>query len=483
MVYLYFFVVSFFIIPSGDDYFWWGEKGHYLLTHNFFSTEKSIGGSANGRYLGNLFEISIMHSPIFAAIVYATVITLFIWCLWKLTGHNKISLIGSLSFFVITQIGYFQNVLFWFAGFSNYLPPITALLLYFVWLQKYLKTKQSLSLYVYFILSVVGGLYVEHMTLFQVFVGILTIVLIKYLNKKDYQLSPKIAYSYTMGAILSAIIMFSHSSYYYDNGANYHQVSLSFSKCLNSFVNVTHFWLFTFNYLLIVIICFAIALLVFSEVKNKILKYSFISLSAIFSTYYLVINLYIQTNYKIDYYVYKLVDLNQTFAMIDSIVGFLVFIFIVVATLILFKGIENLDIKFYLFCSFALAVPFFIILSPLFIREYFSAYVFLFMITIIYVNKIISIREYNSKKLIKLLSWCVLIGYGAVMFMMASNYQVNMQRVNDNEFLYEYKLLKRKVPYSQYVSVDDMKMMQSPIYWRNRLNFKWKDYFYNGVYK
>ena len=111
MVYLYFFVVSFFIIPSGDDYFWWGEKGHYLLTHNFFSTEKSIGGSANGRYLGNLFEISIMHSPIFAAIVYATVITLFIWCLWKLTGHNKISLIGSLSFFVITQIGYFQNVL------------------------------------------------------------------------------------------------------------------------------------------------------------------------------------------------------------------------------------------------------------------------------------------------------------------------------------------------------------------------------------
>lgn len=483
MVYLYFFVMSFLIIPSGDDYFWWSEKGHYLLTHNFFSTDKITGGSANGRYLGNLFEISIMHSPIFAAVVYAAVVTLFIWCLWKLTGHNKISLVASLLFLVITQIAYFQNVLFWFAGFSNYLPPVVVLLLYLVLLQNYLKTKKSLPLFVYFVLAIIGGLYVEHMTLYQVFVGIVTILLINYLNKKDYHLSAKMAYSYTIGSLVSSVIMFSHPSYYYDNGSNYHQISFSISKCLGNFVNITHFWIFTFNYLLIVVICFAIALLAFYEIKNRVLKYVLMSLAIIFAMYYLLINLYIHTNYEIDHYLYKLVDVNKNFAIMDSAVGILVFVFIIVATLIFFRGLKNLNVKFYLFCFFALAAPFFFILSPLFIREYFSSYVFLFMIAIIYVNKVISVRDYDAKKLAKFLSFCVLIGYAIIMFMMVSNYQVNLQRVSNSEFLYEDKPLTKKVPYPEYVSVNDMGIMQSSGYWRNRLNFKWQDYFYNGTYK
>jgi hypothetical protein len=65
ILYLYFLITSFLIIPAGDDFFWWGKPGHYLLTHHFYGLDSSFGGSSNGRYLGNLLEILIMHSSIF----------------------------------------------------------------------------------------------------------------------------------------------------------------------------------------------------------------------------------------------------------------------------------------------------------------------------------------------------------------------------------------------------------------------------------
>lgn len=77
----------------------------------------------------------------------------------------------------------------------------------------------------------------------------------------------------------------------------------------------------------------------------------------------------------------------------------------------------------------------------------------------------------------------IVLSYALVMFMMIANYQSNMNRVKDPDFLYTAKTLEHKVPYPAFVSQNDELMMQSPVYWDNRLNYKLNDYFYNGNYK
>jgi len=483
LIYIYFFVISFMIIPSGDDYFWWGKSGIYLLHHNFFSTNPNFGGSSNGRYLGNMLEISMMHSPIFAALIYAGVITLFIWCIWCLAGKKTLSLIMSAAIFIIIQSGYIRNVFFWFAGFSNYLPPITLLLLYCVLFEQYIKTKHQLNPLIYFLIAVVGGLFVEHMTLYQIFIGMISIAFIIYFNKlTDHNFSKKTAYYYFAGAILSGLIMFSHPSYYQFSGS-YRQVTSTLDQYIRNYVYITHFWMVTFNYVVIILIALSIIAISIAKVSNIKLKYTLISSSALFIVYYLFINIYIHFNCSIDY-IDRIHNIGRNLALLDSAVAILFYIYLITSTLVIFKGFKNINVYFYLFSSIALFIPFIFILSPIFVREYFSSFVFLFILSIMFINKAISLYEINFEQLLhKALAICIACAYLLIMFMTVSNYHANLKRVNDPDFLYSYKMLKYQVPYPDYVSQKDMLIMQSPTYWKGKLNFKLKDYFYNGQYK
>lgn len=483
LIYLYFFAISFMIIPSGDDYFWWGKSGIYLLCHNFFSTNPNFGGSSNGRYLGNLLEISMMHSSVWAAFIYAGVITLLIWSIWYLTGKKTLSLILSASILVIAQPGYIRNIFFWFAGFSNYMPSMAALLLYCVLFERYVRDKYQLKPIFYFLISLIGGLFVEHMTLYQVFIGIFSLLFIIYLSKfHGFKLSKKPAYSYTAGAILSGIIMFSHPSYYQTSGS-YRQISSSLNQYVSNYIYITHFWMVTFNYIVIVLLALSVIFISMATIKNIRLKYTLMSTSIFFIIYYIFINLYIHFNYKIDY-IDRIKHMNYLMASIDSVIGILFFIYLIVSTLIIFKGIKNLNVYFYLFSSIALIIPFMFILSPIFVREYFSSFIFLFILSIIYVNKAISDYQIDNIDLLqKILSICISVAYVLIMFMTISNYQTNLKRVNNHDFLYRNEMLKFRVPYPNYVSQKDMLIMQSPSYWHGKLHYGFKDYLYNGNYK
>lgn len=482
ILYLYFFITSFLIIPAGDDFFWWGKPGHYLLTHHFYGLDSSFGGSSNGRYLGNLLEILIMHSPIFAAIFYASIVTIFIWCLWYLTGRTKISLIMALAFFITLQSGYVQSIFMWFAGFVNYLPPISLLLLYCIMFKKYIKTNYSLPAVIFFIMSFVGGLFVEHMTLYQIFVGFISISFVNLWNKyKNTNLSRNITYAYTLGAVSSAIFMFVNPAYYFSRN-EYRKVSFSLDKYFESYVNTTHFWIITFNYFIITLICLSLIVIALKEIKSKRIQYFIIIFATFFAIYYLSINLYLKLNCKINYINYQFVQINPHFALIDGLLGILFYLFLIASTALVLK---RFDTYFYLLSTIALFIPFLFILSPIFIREYFSSFVFLYILGIIYVNKAVAIVNIDTLvyKIIKIIMSGIVLSYALVMFMVIANYQTNVNRVKDPDFLYAAKTLGYKVPYPGFVSQNDELMMQSPVYWHNRLNYKLNDYFYNGNYK
>lgn len=482
ILYLYFLITSFLIIPAGDDFFWWGKPGHYLLTHHFYGLDSSFGGSSNGRYLGNLLEILIMHSSIFAAIFYAGIITIFIWCLWYLTGRTRVSLTMALAFFITLQSGYIQSIFMWFAGFVNYLPPITLLLLYCIMFKKYIKTNYSSPTAFFFLMSFIGGLFVEHMTLYQIFVGLLSIYFLKIWNKrKNNNLSKNIVYAYTLGAVSSAIFMFVNPAYYFSRN-EYRKVSFSLDKYFESYVNTTHFWIITFNYFIITLICLSLIVIALKEVKSKRIQYFIIISAVFFIIYYLSVNLYLKLNCKINYINYQFFQVNHKLALIDGLFGILFYLFLIASTLLVLK---NYDTYFYLFSTVALFIPFLFILSPIFIREYFSSFVFLYILGIIYVNKAIAIIDMTTltHKIFKIIMSGIVLSYALVMFMMIANYQSNMNRVKDPDFLYTAKTLEHKVPYPAFVSQNDELMMQSPVYWDNRLNYKLNDYFYNGNYK
>lgn len=474
-IYLYFLIISFLIIPVGDDFFWWGKPGHFLLTHNFFSTNLEFGGSSNGRYLGNLLEITMMHSEILAAVIYASIITLFIWCIWQLAGKH-LSLVAALSFFTIIQIGHIQSVFLWFAGFINYLPPVVLMLTYLVLLERYIRTdKQNLPI-INFFLALAGGLFIEHMTLYQIFVGLSSLALLLYLKK-----TVRPALWYLTGAIISAIIMFSNQSYYHTTN-EYREVTFNLDKYLSNFIQITHFWIITFNYVVIVTICLAIILISWRKF-SKTTKWYLILPASGFIIYYLWINIYLQNNFKINYANYQIKHLEPNLAIVDSWVSLLFLIYLFGATFFIFKGINNLKVQFCLFSTIALCVPFFFITSPIFVREYFSSLVFFFIVGIIYLNKALTYYPALFKGVKRLLWLIVISSYGLVMSMMIANYQTNLKRVDDHDFLRESKTLKQKVPYPNYVALNDMLIMQSPEYWHNRLNYQFNDYFYNKQYK
>ncbi|WP_241685242.1 DUF6056 family protein [Companilactobacillus metriopterae] len=483
-VFIYYAVISVLIIPSADDYFWWGYKGLYLLRHNFFSTNIIYDGSSNGRYLGNLSEILIMHSPIFAVLFYALVVTLVIWCIYELTGRNAISLIMSILLFFILQIGYLQSVFLWYAGFVNYLPPMALLLLDCLLYKRFLNAKinnilaLSISL---FVISLCGGLFVEHVTLYQLLVGVLFVILIWYLNNK--QKFSKIYYpsiAFLLGAILSASIMFSNPSYYHHQEV-YRKTGFTLIGSIHNYIYFTHFWIATFNYLIIIILCISIAVLALNKINRRWLKISMVTSSIIFVVYYIFINIYL-TNYSIDF-LYEIVGLPFKIGLIDSFVGSMFYIFLFASTIILFRKltIDNIYIYFYLFSSVALFVPFIFILAPVSAREYFGAFIFLFMLCIIYLNKALSYLDLTVKSTLQyVFSTIIVFSSILVIVLMSKNAQANISRVDNQKFLYEYALLKKRVPYEKYVFVNDEPILQAPEYYRHRLKFTFKDYIYNN---
>ncbi|WP_129045613.1 DUF6056 family protein [Companilactobacillus metriopterae] len=483
IIFVYYSIVSFLIIPTGDDFFWWGKQGHYLLTHGFYSLDPSYGGSSNGRYLGNLSIILIMHSQIFAIIYYAFILTLFIWCIYQITGKTLPSLILSLSLFFIIQVGYLQSIFLWYAGFVNYLPPVTLMLLAIIIFKKYIdeevKNKNLISSAM-FVIALIGGLFVEHFTMYQLFVGIVAIISTIYFNKVGSLKKSLIpAVSYLLGAIFSTCIMFSNPSYYH-NSSSYRETNFTINNSTNIFINYSHFWIITFNYFFIILICLSVVFIAYKEVINRKLKITLISLAIFFISYYLIINIFIHLNYRIDE-LSQIINFPFQIAIFDFTISILFYIYLFITTIILYNpsSKNNKYVLFYLFSSVALFVPFIFILSPVFAREYFGASIFLIIISIIYANRAFDYLDISLKYLfIGLATLSIILNSLSVIYMMTSNSIANTNRVTDSKFLYEDAILNKNVPYKSFVFLNDDLKMQSPEYYKFRSNFNIENYIY-----
>lgn len=171
----------------------------------------------NGRLLGNISAITMVHFPQAAVFFKALVVTSVIFLLPAVLGMKKISAY-ILSFLLLMGINddVFGEVYTWTSGFGNYLPPIwiTLLVLYGIKIYPNVRAKllKGLLYGVVFMLGAAGQLFVEHTTLINILLSVILAVKELRSEKKERAV---ICCVWAAGALLGAAAMFAIPKVFY----------------------------------------------------------------------------------------------------------------------------------------------------------------------------------------------------------------------------------------------------------------------------
>ena len=191
---------------TGDDWGWGSQIGLDRLATWF--------ADYNGRYAGNLLVMALTRSKLLSVLVMG--VSLVCACLFpKLFASSKAFssyALGTVLFLLIPREIFAQSVA-WTSGFSNYVPPIILLMLYFVLVKNIFE--DSLPVYNRFLpvpvaaLGFLSALFMENVTLFAVAAsfGIIAYVYVRF--KKVYA----VHVMHLSGSIAGAFLMFSNSAY------------------------------------------------------------------------------------------------------------------------------------------------------------------------------------------------------------------------------------------------------------------------------
>ncbi|MGI3100447.1 DUF6056 family protein [Companilactobacillus alimentarius] len=458
--FVYFACFRFLMIPSGDDYFWYGENGNYLLHHFFYGPQNIYGGSSNGRYLGNLLEIITMHKLSVAMIVYTVFWTLLLWCLWYLSRKTISSLLLSFLFIFTLQDAFINNVLTWNAGFVNYVPPIVLSLIYIVIVDHGTSKKLNKFMIIpVFILALAAGWFSEVWTISQVFLG-LAVIIYFYFKKdlKGYHIA------YLVGSIVSAFTMFIHKGY--RDISTYRHTSYDLNTIWDTYSKVTHFWLITFNLILIVAILLAIFVLALRSNVRMENKLIISILSIIFLIYYILITNFFHKNFHLNpMYGYKTVAAN--IAVPESLVSIGFIIFIGYCIFIFFK--QDYKLWLYYLLSGVIAGQLLFVSSPVNSRGYFLSYVLMYLISMRFVLTALD-KLMIPKPVIDIVMLITIIVCGTIyLSMMYTNYHANLERVSNPDYYNGKVELTQHVPFVKLVWFNDLMNQQNAPYWKDHV--------------
>lgn len=274
-VLIYFFILLVFLIIlcytfpyTGDDWAWGSSIGIERF-NSFFA-------GYNGRYLGNIFVIILTRSELLKTLCMTGVLFGIISISYRYSNKKNTTLlyISSLCILALPRLVLRQSVV-WTSGFTNYAISIFLILIYIYIVKnifdnekpKYPKYLPVLLL----ILGICNALFVEHITLYSIVLGIFVIIYTYIRFKKIY--SAQIAY--LLGAVIGAIIMFTNSTYFAiaSNKDTYRSIPSSgisglISNSIRSYFKVIYKELF-FNNIVINIVIAITSIIIIYKYNNK----------------------------------------------------------------------------------------------------------------------------------------------------------------------------------------------------------------------
>jgi len=444
------FVVLFFIcflFPySGDDWAWGSKIGIERLNTWF--------DNYSGRYFGNLIVLALTRSSFLKALAMSCCLGGIIVILNEITQRQKCALcfiVLALAYMPVTLLR--QSVV-WTSGFSNYTTSIFFTLIYIYYVRKIYTEKPENSYIISVIMVILGflnTLIVEHLTIYNIVLGIYVIVftLIKY--RKVY--IQHIAY--LLGCILGTIMMFSNSVYSsVAKGKDEYRTITSdkgiISRAYDSFIHVIVKEGFLNNFILLgclIVVC----LIVWFEVKEKI------SGKARVAGY---ISMFINISYLALCFMEKLNTYwlrGEALLVLEAATTILYVLALIAFVFILpYEMIKKVELLFVLLSALFMMAPLFVV-TPIGSRCFFASYIMFIYFVILLFSNIEEVHKKQFANLNRTLCVISIIGtmylfyiYGSIAY---NDYQRIQKAIADGKT--KKSITIEELPYKDYVWASD----------------------------
>ncbi|MGY3765845.1 hypothetical protein ACWOAH_04730 [Vagococcus vulneris] len=264
ILYFIFYLIIGFLIPlaTGDDMDW-GSTGGIQRLNNWFD-------NYNGRYLGHLVTLVITRVTLIRVVLYAIVNTGLVYCMTKFLSIKSRTAINFIFFLILlVPTAVYSQTYGWFSGFANY--NLGMFFLFTIWALIFLNKSSYLLSVAIFVLAISGQLFMENITIFNLFSAVVFI----FLFWKDLSWFNKLPY--LLGSIAGSLIMFSNSVYSTISNGNDAYREFDLSKVFETYLTTyTYFFLIKNVVLISILAILAIFLLKSSKIKIGL---SFILLS------------------------------------------------------------------------------------------------------------------------------------------------------------------------------------------------------------
>jgi hypothetical protein len=355
---------------TGDDWMWGTSYGIKLLTTGF--------AGYNGRYAGNLIVLLLTRCKPLQVLAVSSSLFFLAWEMKQIVNRERRLLFWAAAALLLSlPVEIMREAVVWTSGYSNYVTSALFLLVFLRMAQKLQEEnlwilKRDIILCAF--LGFINGLFVEHITLVDVLIGLILTAYAWFRNRKMLGLP----LAFLAGACLSGILMFQNAAYSnIASGTDTLQRSLFLSylpmlmlRCRENLsqtilpYGILANWIF---YVAGAILAFWIGHEKWPELKKKA-KLPFaaaICLLVLFALYSVLLIGNPEWNI--------LADQTEKFEILFTIAYFIAwFCFCLLA----FKGKQRERMLFYLFLFAALLAPLFVV-TPVGPRCFFCGYVVL----------------------------------------------------------------------------------------------------------
>ncbi len=268
LFFLMFMLICCFFPYTGDDLAWGTQIGLDRLS-NWFD-------NYNGRYAGNLLILALTRSRILRIIIESCAFALIVKYTNSIVNKdNKTNILIIILLLLLMPVTILRQSVAWASGFANYVPSILLILLIIndniqlLSMKPVIKKSSVIKAICYFIISFVGSLFIENITLYNLAL-IIAFLIYEKIKIKKFSLSN---ITYFVGSLLGSILMFSNKAYLsvLNNSDGYRTVAhdnIIFSS-IKTFVKTLSKYIFTDNIIVGIILCICLLLTIFKYKKNK----------------------------------------------------------------------------------------------------------------------------------------------------------------------------------------------------------------------
>ena len=210
-MWIYFLVWSGFAILAycfpytGDDWMWGTSYGEELLKTGF--------AGYNGRYAGNLVVLLLTRSKPLQVLAVSSSLFFLAWEMKQMVnGDRKLLFLISVALLLSLPVAIMREAIVWTSGYSNYVTSALFLLVFLRLAKKIQEENARIRRSDIFLCAALGwlnGLFVEHITLVDILVGLVLTTYAWFRNRKTI----KLPLAFLTGACLSALLMFRNPAY------------------------------------------------------------------------------------------------------------------------------------------------------------------------------------------------------------------------------------------------------------------------------